>query len=63
MKCSLNERIDKKGYKKKWMAEKMGVSTAVMSRWCANKATPSLENALTLAELLECRVEDLWQKK
>lgn len=61
MKNHLNEWIAKRGYKKSWVAEQLGISNNVLSRWIHGKSNPSLENALRLAELLECRVDDLWE--
>ncbi|KHE73139.1 helix-turn-helix transcriptional regulator [Halobacillus sp. BBL2006] len=58
----INEWIDKRGYKKKWVAEQLGVSGNVLSRWANGRSVPSLEHALDLAKLLECKVEDLFKK-
>ncbi|WP_101844200.1 helix-turn-helix transcriptional regulator [Halobacillus sp. Marseille-P3879] len=63
MECNLNEWINKRGYKKKWLASQIGVSGNVLSRWCNGRSEPSLRNALMLAELLECNVEDLFKLK
>ncbi|MCP3025984.1 helix-turn-helix transcriptional regulator [Halobacillus sp. A5] len=63
MECNLNEWIAKRGFKKKWVAAQIGVSSEVMSRWVNGKSIPSLENALKLAEILNCKVEDLWKIK
>ncbi|WP_035518788.1 helix-turn-helix transcriptional regulator [Halobacillus karajensis] len=61
MECYVNTWIDKRGYKKKWLADQLGVSDNVFSRWVNGRSIPSLENALRLAAILECRVEDLWK--
>ena len=37
----------------KWLAEKMKISTITVSRWCTNKAQPSLETLMEIAEVLE----------
>jgi DNA-binding XRE family transcriptional regulator len=58
---NINYWIEKRGYKKKWIAQQLGVSDVVLSRWINNKSIPSLENALRLAALLECTVDDLFQ--
>jgi len=55
--------IAKRGYQSKWVAEQLGVSETVFSRWANNKNIPSLHNALRLADLLECKVEDLFELK
>ncbi len=59
----INEYIERKGYKKKWVAQQIGVSQEVLSRWINGKNMPSLEKAFKLAEILECKVDDLYIKK
>ncbi len=61
MKCRLNEIIDEKGYKKKWIAAQLGVSADVLSRWINGRSMPSLEKAFALADILECKVDDLYE--
>ncbi len=63
MKCRMNELIEEKGYKKKWVAQQLGVSADVLSRWINGRSMPSLEKAFQLAEILECKVDDLYIKK
>ena len=60
MKNNIDYWIDKRGYKKKWIAEQLGVTNTVLSRWINNHSNPSLENALKLARLLDCKVDDLF---
>lgn len=43
----------------KWLAEKMNLSTTTVSRWCTNKAQPSLETLVEIAEILKIDVKDL----
>lgn len=61
MECKLNELIQERGYKKKWLAEQLGVSASVFSRWCNGDSIPSLENAMRVAALMGCDVEDIWK--
>jgi transcriptional regulator with XRE-family HTH domain len=42
-----------------WLAEKMNLSTTTVSRWCTNKAQPSLETLVGIAEILKIDVKDL----
>lgn len=62
MKSNINVWIAKSEKSKKEIAEKMGVSQTVLSRWINNKSKPSLDNAFKLAELLNCKVDDLYEK-
>ena len=60
MKNNIDYWIEKRGYKKKWIADQLGVSKNVLSRWIHNHSDPSLENAFKLARLLDCKVDDLF---
>lgn len=43
----------------KWLAVQMGHTENTVSRWCANKVQPSLENLVKVAEVLEVDIRDL----
>lgn len=55
--------IEKRGYKKKWVAKQLGVSQSILSRWINGHSKPSLMSALMLAEILNCKVDDLYEIK
>lgn len=60
MKSNINVWIAKSGMSKKEVAKRMGVSQQVLSRWINNHSKPSLEKAFKLADLLGCKVDDLY---
>lgn len=43
----------------KKLSEKMSLSTTTVSRWCTNKAQPSLETLVEIAKILRVDVKDL----
>lgn len=43
----------------KWLAERLGVNPATVSKWCTNASQPSLESLVKIAELLEVNYTDL----
>lgn len=43
----------------KWLAEQMGKDPATISKWCTNKAQPSLETIKRIAEILHVKMSDL----
>lgn len=43
----------------KWLAEKLGMSTAAVSKWCTNDNQPTVENLFKIAELLDVDVSEL----
>lgn len=63
MKSRINIWIAISEMSKKKVAEKLGVSQVVLSRWINNHNKPSLEKAFKLAEILNCKVDDLYTKK
>ncbi|WP_067725384.1 helix-turn-helix transcriptional regulator [Oceanobacillus damuensis] len=62
MKNNINVWIAKSGLSKKEVAHSLGVSHIVLSRWINGHSNPSLENALKLAELLNCTVDELYKQ-
>lgn len=61
LQSKLNEVIKQKGYQKQFVAKKVGVSKTQFANWCTNKAVPSVLNAMVLAKMLDCKVEDLFE--
>ena len=47
----------------KWLAEKLGITQATVSRWAGNKAQPSLDKLVEIARLLKVEVKDLINKE
>lgn len=43
----------------KWLAEQMKKDPATISKWCTNKAQPSLETIKKIAEILQVKMSDL----
>ena len=43
----------------KWLAEQMDKDSATISKWCTNKAQPSLETIKRIAKILQVKMSDL----
>ena len=43
----------------KWLANEISRTENTVSRWCANKVQPSLENLLEIAEVLKVDIREL----
>ena len=43
----------------KWLAEQMEKAPATISKWCTNKAQPSLETIKKIAEILQVKMSNL----
>lgn len=61
LKSQIGKVIDSKGLKQKWVAEQMGIAPTVLSRWVNNRGKPSIDNLFKLAEILDCKVDDLYK--
>ncbi|OQP59256.1 transcriptional regulator [Niastella vici] len=46
-----------------WLAEKLEISKAAVSKWCTNDNQPTVENLFKIAELLEVDVCELLVRK
>lgn len=58
------ELIEKKGLKKTYVAQQVGISKGSLSNIVTGKTKePSLQVAIRLARILGTTVEDLWGKK
>lgn len=42
-----------------WLAEKIGVSSTAVSKWCTNRNQPTVETLFSIADILEVDVKDL----
>ncbi|MFS0776275.1 helix-turn-helix transcriptional regulator [Neobacillus sp. 3P2-tot-E-2] len=62
MKCRIGELIEIKGMKKKYVAKEIGITPNQLSNWLAMKSFPPLDKAYKLADLLNCKVDDLYDR-
>lgn len=60
MNNNINVWIAKSGMPKKEVANELGVSPIVLSRWINGHSMPSLINAFKLADILNCKVDELY---
>lgn len=59
----IEEAIQRSGLKKKYIVEKMKINRDTLRNWCQNRTYPKLDQAVKLAEILNCNIEDLYIKK
>lgn len=52
----------KRGRSNKWIALQLNVTEETISRWIHNKGMPSGKTLFDLADLLECKVDDLYER-
>lgn len=63
MKCLIGELIEAKGYKKGYIAKKIGISNQQLSNWIGCRSYPPILKAFELADLLGVKVDDLYERK
>lgn len=56
----LKEKIEALGLKQIWLAKQIGVDSAVMTGFVRGYRIPTEAQALGLAQVLECTVEDIF---
>ncbi|MBT2725133.1 MULTISPECIES: helix-turn-helix transcriptional regulator [unclassified Bacillus (in: firmicutes)] len=59
----IGDIIKKSKYKREFIMKELRVSANTLSNWSTGKSIPSLEKAFQLAELLEVKVDDLYERK
>lgn len=62
MKSRLKELIARNDLSNEEVSKLLGVSRETVSKWANNKVKPSLETAFKLADLLACKVDDLYKR-
>lgn len=62
MRSKIGEIIDKQGYKKKYVAEKMDITQSQLSNWISGRAYPPMDKAFRLAKVLNVKVDDLYEE-
>lgn len=59
----INEMILESGIKKKYIAKKLELDPNTLSRYISGERRIPLETAVELADLLQCKITDLYIKK
>ena len=60
MRLLIREKIKEKGMTNKEVAEILGIDQNTVSRYTTGRIKLSLEMAAKIAEILECKVDDLY---
>lgn len=55
----LKAALAEQGKTNRWLAEQLGKSENTVSRWCANKVQPSIQQLNEIAHVLEVDVRSL----
>lgn len=55
----LKAALAEQGKTSRWLAEQLGKSENTVSRWCANKVQPSIQQLNEIAQLLKVDIKEL----
>lgn len=62
LRCRLEELIKESGYRKDFIADRLGISTRQLRNYELNKNYIPMDKAYILAELLGVKTDDLYEK-
>ena len=62
IKSNIGWLIDKSKYSREDISVIFGKSRNTVSNWCTGKTYPSAEELFNLSELLNCKVDDLYER-
>lgn len=61
LKSKIKVRLAELDVKQQDLSEKLGVTKQTMNAWVNGRSMPTLETAFKIANVLECRVDDLYK--
>ncbi|WP_246326869.1 helix-turn-helix domain-containing protein [[Anoxybacillus] calidus] len=59
----IGEWLEKSGYRKDYVAKKLGVGMRQLNKYIRGESFPSVPRLFMLAELFNCQTDDLYRKK
>ena len=62
-KSNIGWLIKKSPYSREHIMKELGISANTLSNWSTGKSIPSLDKAFKLADLLEVKVDDLYERE
>ncbi|MDR4948120.1 helix-turn-helix transcriptional regulator [Neobacillus cucumis] len=63
LKSNIGWLIDKSEYTREDLRQRYNKTANTISNWCTGKSYPSVLELYDLAELLNCKVDDLYERK
>lgn len=60
IKSNIGKLIDQSPYKREWLMKELKISRNTLSNWCTGKTYPKAPELFKLANLLNCKVDDLY---
>lgn len=63
LKSNIEKLIIESGLKKNFIADKLGVSVKQLRNYETGKSLIPMDKGFILADLLECKIDDLYERK
>ncbi|MEK3887436.1 helix-turn-helix transcriptional regulator [Bacillus sp. FSL K6-3431] len=63
LKSNIGKLLDESPFKREYIMKRFDKHRNTVSNWCTGKSYPSVPEMFELAELLGCKVDDLYTKK
>jgi putative transcriptional regulator len=61
-KSNIGWLIKKSPHSREYIMKELGISANTLSNWSTGKSIPSLDKAFKLADILEVKVDDLYER-
>ena len=61
LKSKIGEYIERSGYRRDYIAKRIGVSYRQLAKYIAGDSFPTVPKLFALAQLLGCKVDDLYE--
>jgi putative transcriptional regulator len=61
LRSRIGELLRVSKYRREYIQNKLGVTANTLSNWSTGKTYPTIDKAFLLAELLEVKLEDLYE--
>ncbi len=63
LKSRIGELLRVSKYRREFILKELDISKNTLSNWVSGKTYPTIDKAFLLAELLEVKVEELYERK
>jgi transcriptional regulator with XRE-family HTH domain len=63
LKSNIGWLIDKSDFNREYIKQRYNKSANTISNWCTGKSFPTTIELFDLAELLDCKVDDLYERR
>jgi DNA-binding XRE family transcriptional regulator len=63
LRSRIGELVRVSKYRREYIIKELEITQNTLSNWCVGKTYPTMDKAFLLADLLEVKVDDLYERK